>query len=229
MPPITRRAHKILYLEVDAHKATSQLTVMNKSRKVINRNSIEPSRAGVREVLGRFRQPMKAVVEASYCWGPIYDWLDELTKDVLLAHPGRVKAIAEARIKTNKISLEILAHLLRTDLISHAYAPSKDSRSVQRPSRHGGQNTTEPSGIMSQTETRHLVKPGSRFADKYGLSENNPDIVSDCDYGVTWSGHCGSQFDWPSQLSRRRILCYLPEPGATEDRRKAWFSGGDNG
>ena len=116
----------MLYVGVDAHKATSQVTVMNESGKIIKRKSIATSRADVREALGLFRQPMKAVVEASYCWGPIYDWLDELTEDVVLAHPGKVKAIAEARIKTDKIDSEILAHLLRTDLIPQAYAPSKD-------------------------------------------------------------------------------------------------------
>jgi transposase len=105
---------------------------MDESGKVIKRKSIETSRAGVREALGRFRQPMKAVVEASYCWGPIYDWLDEVADDVVLAHPGKVKAIAEARIKTDKIDSEILAHLLRTDLIPQAYAPSKNIRAIKR-------------------------------------------------------------------------------------------------
>jgi transposase len=75
---------------------------------------------------------MKAVLEASYSWGPMYDWLDELADDVILAHPGKVRAIAEARIKTDKIDSEILAHLLRTDLIPQAYAPSKDIRAIKR-------------------------------------------------------------------------------------------------
>jgi hypothetical protein len=44
-----------------------------------------------------------------------------------LAHPYKVKAIAEARIKTDKIDSKILAHLLRSNLIQ-AYVPSKDTR-----------------------------------------------------------------------------------------------------
>ena len=122
----------MLYVGVDAHKASSQVTVMDESGKVVKRKSIKTSRAGVREALGRFRQPMKAVLEASYSWGPMYDWLDELADDVILAHPGKVRAIAEARIKTDKIDSEILAHLLRTDLIPQAYAPSKDIRAIKR-------------------------------------------------------------------------------------------------
>jgi transposase len=75
---------------------------------------------------------MKAVLEASYSWGPMYDWLDELVDDVVLAHPRKVRAIAEARIKTDKIDSETLAHLLRADLIPEAYAPSKDVRAIKR-------------------------------------------------------------------------------------------------
>jgi len=43
-----------------------------------------------------------------------------------------VRAIAEARIKTDKIDSETLAHLLRTGLIPQAYAPSKDIRAIKR-------------------------------------------------------------------------------------------------
>jgi transposase len=49
-----------------------------------------------------------------------------------LAHPSKVRAIAEASIKTDKIDSEILAHLLRADLIPRAYAPSKETRALKR-------------------------------------------------------------------------------------------------
>ena len=39
---------------------------------------------------------MKAVVEASYCCGPMHEWLDEATDGVVLTHPLKVRAIAEA-------------------------------------------------------------------------------------------------------------------------------------
>ncbi len=48
------------------------------------------------------------------------------------AHPAKVRAIADARIKTDKIDSETLAHLLRADLIPTAYAPSKEIREIKR-------------------------------------------------------------------------------------------------
>lgn len=105
---------------------------MDEKGKVLKRQSIATCRAEVRAALGRYRQPLKAVVEARYNWGPLYDWLDEVTDEVGLAHPGKVRAIAEARIKTDTIDSETLAHLLRTDLIPAAYAPSAAIRAIKR-------------------------------------------------------------------------------------------------
>lgn len=43
-----------------------------------------------------------------------------------------MRAIADARIKTDAIDSATLAHLLRTNLIPPAYAPSKDIRAIKR-------------------------------------------------------------------------------------------------
>jgi transposase len=53
----------------------------------------------------------------------MYDMLEEAFDEVKLAHPLKTKAIASARIKTDKIDARILAHLLRSDLIPEAYVP----------------------------------------------------------------------------------------------------------
>jgi transposase len=62
----------------------------------------------------------------------VYDWLDEIVDDVVLAHPAKVRAIADARIKTDTIDSQTLAHLLRADLIPVAHAPSKKTRAIKR-------------------------------------------------------------------------------------------------
>jgi len=70
-------------------------------------------------------------VEATRNWGLIYHWLDEVLDNVALAQPLKVKAIAEAKIKTDKISADILADLLRADLLPKAYAPGKQTRGLK--------------------------------------------------------------------------------------------------
>lgn len=122
----------MLYVGVDAHKATTQVTIVDETGKIIKRKRIESSQAGVQAVLEPYREPLKAVLEASFSWGPMYDWLGEVADEVVLAHPAKVRAIADARIKTDKIDSEILAHLLRADLIPAAYAPTKEVPAVKR-------------------------------------------------------------------------------------------------
>ncbi len=115
----------MLYVGVDAHKATSQITIVDETGHILKRAKVSSTSSAFQHALTGYEEPLTAVLEASYCWEPIYDWLDDLTEEVVLAHPSKVRAIAEARIKTDKIDSEILAHLLRADLIPKAYAPLK--------------------------------------------------------------------------------------------------------
>src|SRR5919107_37958 len=126
----------MLYVGVDAHKAHSQMTVMDEAGTILERRRAKSTREGVLEALQHHRadgsEPMKAVLEAGYGWGPLYDWIGEVADEVFLAHPLKVRAIADAKIKTDKIDSEMLAHLLRADLIPQAYAPSKKVRAIKR-------------------------------------------------------------------------------------------------
>lgn len=71
---VTERAGKekrkqMLYVGVDAHKAHSQMTVMDEKGKVLERRRAQSSHEGMREALSRHRgEPMKAVLETGYGW-----------------------------------------------------------------------------------------------------------------------------------------------------------------
>src|SRR3989304_9996363 len=66
-----RTVHKMLCVGVDAHRATCHITVMDETGKVLERKRVPSTPAGVGEALGSFHEPMKAVLEASYNWGPV--------------------------------------------------------------------------------------------------------------------------------------------------------------
>jgi len=101
----------MLYAGVDVHKKTSHFTIMDEKGKVIKRKNVSSDRKGVADAIGRYKQPIKAVLESCYSWGPMHDLLAEFADEVILAHPLKVKAIASARIKNDSIDSEILAHL----------------------------------------------------------------------------------------------------------------------
>lgn len=50
----------------------------------------------------------------------------------VVAHPSKVRALPEAKIKTNRLDSEMLAHILRADLIAKAYAQWKEVRPTKR-------------------------------------------------------------------------------------------------
>ncbi len=122
----------MLYVGVDHHTKTSHVTVIDENGEVVRRKEIPSNGDDVRKALDDFNEPIKAVLEAGYNWGKMYDWLDDVVDEVVLAHPAKVRAIAEARIKNDKIDSHTLAHLLRADLIPEAYACPADVRATKR-------------------------------------------------------------------------------------------------
>lgn len=108
------------HIGVDYHKSYSHLVVQDSAGKTLRSGRVKNDRQSLGLFLERYRENSHAVVEATRNWMVIYDWLDDLCDDVVLAHPLKVKAIADAKIKTDKIDATVLAHLLRADLHHHA-------------------------------------------------------------------------------------------------------------
>jgi transposase len=75
---------------------------------------------------------VRAVVEASRTSYVIADMLEWMGIDIRIANPMQVKAIAQAKIKTDKRDSRVLADLLRADLIPEVYMRSRVNREAQR-------------------------------------------------------------------------------------------------
>ena len=52
-------------------------------------------------------------------------------KEVSLSHPKQTKAIASARLKSDKVDAVMLARLLRADLLPTVWIPGKREREVR--------------------------------------------------------------------------------------------------
>ena len=118
---------------IDAHKRYSQITIMQENGKIVYRYKVNNDRKSIKRALSPYAQEgAKAVLESGWNWGLIYDMVNNGDIEVKIAHPLKVKAIAEAKIKTDKISADILAHLLRADLIPEGYVRGKSSRRIQQ-------------------------------------------------------------------------------------------------
>ncbi|MFH1945556.1 MAG: IS110 family transposase [Acidobacteriota bacterium] len=124
------------YMGIDHHKQYSHMTILDEKGDVIKAGRVLNRRQDVEEFVGGFHEDLRAVIEAGRATYTMVDLLEELGVDIKMAHPLQVKAIAQAKIKTDKRDSKILAHLLRTDLIPEVYRREPANRASQRILRH---------------------------------------------------------------------------------------------
>ncbi len=119
------------YIGFDYHKKYTVATSINKETGEMRQERL----ANTHESIGNFindPENTHAVFESSYSWPVLYNILREHVASVKLAHPAKVKAIAAAKIKTDKIDSKILAELLSADLIPEAHIRLDDNRAKQK-------------------------------------------------------------------------------------------------
>ena len=110
------------YIGIDLHRQDLVMAVENE-RGPVGRPRRLSCRdvAALRAAVERWR-PFQAVVEASASYRWLYHLLAPLG-EVVLAHPLRLRAIATARAKTDRLDAALLARLLRANLIPASYVP----------------------------------------------------------------------------------------------------------
>jgi transposase len=116
---------------IDHHKQYSFITVLNEGGDIVKSGKVNNMSLELEKFLMGMGK-MKAVVEAGRSSYTMVDVLEGLGVDVVMAHPKDVKAIAKAKVKTDKRDSHMLAHLLRTGLIPEVYKRSQENRSYQR-------------------------------------------------------------------------------------------------
>jgi transposase len=112
-------------------------------------------------------QGSKVALEATNGWYYFYELLEEHCGQIVLAHPLKTRAIAEARIKTDSIDATTLAHLLRTDLLPTSYIAPREIRDTREVLRY------RASLVSLQTSLKNKVHA---ILDKNGIHIETSDI-----------------------------------------------------
>jgi transposase len=122
------------YLGVDLHGKRSYVVLMGQDGEVRDRRQLLNGEVGA--YAAKLPPNTCAVLESTGNWSYMYDILAARLERVELAHPKGVRAIAAARVKTDRIDATILAHLLRTNLLPTAYAAPLLTRELRDITRH---------------------------------------------------------------------------------------------
>jgi len=111
------------------------------------------------------------VIEATTNAWAIYDLLAPLVGRAVVVHPAKVKLIAASRVKTDKIDVLSLAHLLRADLLPEVWVPPQHVRELRALLSHRRRlvslQTTAKNRLQSVLHRLNLRPPdGDAFANK---------------------------------------------------------------
>ena len=119
------------YVGLDIHKEFCVATEMDEEGNIIRDGRIETSREAIEEFFSSVERG-KVAIESTGIWDYIYEILDVLGLEVKLVNPVKARAIAAAKIKTDKVDATILAHLLRSNLIPEVYIGNREMRELKR-------------------------------------------------------------------------------------------------
>lgn len=176
------------FIGVDLHKKIIRLCVVRlagSERVVLARKRFSCwDIEGIRSFFqsqGSFR----VVVEAT----PNYEWFLLLVEDLadrwVLAHPKKLRIIAESKHKSDKIDAQILAEFLALDMIPEAYRPSPRIRQYRVLVRHrrrlqgrissvkcklrqkAAHYNADVAGLFSQRGQEHLAGIAMSSADRF--------------------------------------------------------------
>jgi len=124
------------YIGVDLGKQSSYFVIKDHQGVLLRRMKVFNDSRVIAQALKPFTSvPCKAVMEATcnYYW--MYQQLTCLGCEVILAHPLKTRAIADAKVKNDRLDASILADLLRANLIPRSYIPTEEIRALRELTR----------------------------------------------------------------------------------------------
>jgi len=117
------------FVGVDLHKKVSQLATLREP-KPASQVRFPNHTVTVEKVLKKLPQGSKIALEATGSWWWFVDLAQRTGHEVVMSHPKQTKAIASARLKSDKVDALMLAKLLKADLLPTVWIPPAAQRYV---------------------------------------------------------------------------------------------------
>ena len=113
---------------IDLHKSYAVVAEREEGSKEVRRSQFKLTPHGVQMFIKSIDANCRIVMEATGNAFWLHDQLSPAAGEVILANPMQLKAIAAARIKTDKVDAEIMVNLLAADFIPAIWVPSPEIR-----------------------------------------------------------------------------------------------------
>jgi transposase len=121
------------FAALDLHRKEVEAVVLDDRGAVVHRQRFPATREAIRSFARRHlsRQHRVALEATTNTWA-VADLLRPFCAEVVISNPLRTRAIASAKIKTDKVDATVLAQLLRLDYLPSVWAPDEPTRALRR-------------------------------------------------------------------------------------------------
>jgi len=159
---------RIRYVGLDVHKRVVEVCIVDRAGKVVLRERFALDRRTLELFATKILRPSDhvALEATTNCWA-VAEVLRAHVARVVVSNPMATKAIAQAKVKTDKVDAHVLAQLLRCDFLPEVWQPDEATRRLReltgRRSALVGQRTALRNRIHSVLAMRLIVTPVRLF------------------------------------------------------------------
>lgn len=131
----TREVSKVRTIGLDVHKRFAEVAILEPGRP-LRRKRILTTPAELRAFVDELGPEDQVVLEATFNTWQLTELLRSRAGRVVVSNPMKTKAIASAKVKTDKVDAEILARLLAADFLAEVWIPDAPLRALRRQLSH---------------------------------------------------------------------------------------------
>jgi transposase len=153
------------FVGIDLHKRVSQLATLREPKPASQLRFLN-NRATVEKVLKKLPQGSKIALEATGSWWWFVDLAQKSGYEVIMSHPKQTKAIASARLKSDKVDALMLAKLLKSDLLPTVWIPPAKQRYIRELLTHRARLVRQRTAVINEVHalySKRNMDPGMTF------------------------------------------------------------------
>ncbi len=161
----------VRYVGLDVHKRTIVACIIDAAGKVVRTAELSTTRRSIEAFAKQVLESTDyvALEATTNCW-PVAALLKPFVESVTVSNPMATRAIAKAKVKTDKVDAQVLAHLLRCDYLPPVWHPDEQTQRMrQLTGRRAAlvqQRTRLRNRIHSVLHMRLIETPSQLFGTK---------------------------------------------------------------
>lgn len=125
----------MIHIGVDLHKEFCYVTALDASGNCLQQGRVKTQREELQKYFSRWQEPVAVAFEACGFWPGFVESIESEMAQLHMVHPARVKAIASAKLKNDRVDSQTLAHLLRCDLLPESWIADAQTRQLRTRTR----------------------------------------------------------------------------------------------